>query len=69
MKLLGGCEIFGHDSKEPSEFVHIPGRSGELDLFVEKDSVIDVSKAALEETTFKQRPEPYIQGKFSKRDC
>ncbi|KAF6214610.1 hypothetical protein GE061_009353 [Apolygus lucorum] len=62
MKLLGGCEIFGQDSKQPGEFVHIPGLPGEMDLFVEKDTVIDVVETSLEEVTYKQRPEPYIQG-------
>ncbi|BES88871.1 TAF6-like RNA polymerase II, p300 CBP-associated factor (PCAF)-associated factor [Nesidiocoris tenuis] len=58
MKLLGGCEIFGHDTKEPSSFIQIP----ELDLYVEEDEEIDVVEAALEESIYEQRPEPYIQG-------
>lgn len=58
MKLLGGVDIYGHNSKDEVNYLHIP----KADVYIEEDAEMDILHDALSDNNYTQKEAPYIHG-------
>lgn len=60
MKLLGGLELYGHNSNDDVNFIHVP----KSDVFIEEDPEFDILHDALSDNNYTHKGDPYIRGNF-----
>lgn len=58
MKLLGGLELYGHNSNDDVNFIHVP----KSDVFIEEDPEFDILHDALSDNNYTHKGDPYIRG-------